>query len=103
MRIGTNTNAGMVHSRINQASDSVPRISERLSSGTRINRASDDAAGLAISSSLKAQTRIAGQSIRNLNDGISALSIADGAIESLTSILGRIEELSTQSMNGTFS
>jgi flagellin-like hook-associated protein FlgL len=69
----------------------------------RIARASDDAAGLAISSSLKAQTRLAGQSVRNLNDGISALSIAEGALDALGTILARIEELSVQAMNGASS
>jgi flagellin-like hook-associated protein FlgL len=100
MRIGSNLNSLMVQGRLARASDSVTKISERLSSGTRIARASDDAAGLAISSSLKAQTRLAGQSVRNLNDGISALSIAEGALDALGTILARIEELSVQAMNG---
>lgn len=76
---------------------------ERLSSGLRINRASDDAAGLAVGLSLNQQTRIYTQSIRNINDGMSALSIAGGAINELSSVITRIRELAEQSANGTFS
>jgi len=103
MRLSNNLNSHVVQNRLNRSNLSVSQISERLASGSRINRASDDAAGLAISLSLQAQTRIAGQSIRNLNEGISALNIAEGAIESLSGILTRIEEISAQAMNGTFS
>lgn len=77
--------------------------SERLSSGLRINRASDDAAGLAVSSALKSDVRIHTQAIRNLNDGVSALTIADATIDSMTTIVTRIRELAQQSANGTIS
>ncbi|MCB0344257.1 MAG: VCBS repeat-containing protein [Bdellovibrionales bacterium] len=73
----------------------------RLSSGMRINTASDDAAGLAISESLNNDQRVFGQGIRNLNDGISLLSIADGAVEQLTNITIRLQELATQASNGS--
>ncbi len=73
----------------------------RLSSGLRINRAADDAAGLSISESLKADTRIFNQGIRNLNDGISLLAIADGALGELSGIMIRLNELAEQSANGT--
>ncbi len=75
----------------------------RLSSGLRINKASDDAAGLSISESLKADTRLFNQGIRNLNDGVSLLNIADGALNELSNITIRLRELATQSANGTFS
>jgi flagellin len=76
---------------------------ERLSSGLRINRAMDDAAGLAIAESLKADSRIASVAMRNANDGISIVAITDGAIEEITNILSRLAELAQQSANGVFS
>jgi len=71
-----------------------------LSSGLRINKASDDAAGLAISSSLNVDRRVFDQGIRNLNDGMSLLSIAEGAVEQLSSIATRLTELAEQASNG---
>jgi flagellin len=79
------------------------RAAERLSSGLRINRASDDAAGLAIASSLSSKTRIYTTAIRNANDGISALSIADAALGSLGTISQREAELAEQAANGVYS
>jgi len=78
------------------------RSLERLASGSRINRASDDAAGLSILSTLSANSRVFTQGVRNLNDGISALSIADGSLESLAAITIRLQELAAQASNGTF-
>ena len=75
---------------------------ERLSSGMRINHAADDAAGLAIAESLKADARVASVAIRNASDGISIISITDGAIASITNILSRLAELAEQSANGVF-
>lgn len=75
---------------------------ERLSSGLRINRARDDAAGLAIAESLKADSRVAGVAIRNANDGISIISIADQAIGQIGNVLTRLAELAEQSANGVF-
>ena len=75
----------------------------RLSSGLRINKSSDDAAGLAISESLKSDTRLFNQGVRNLNDGLSLLNVADGALNELTNIVTRLSELAEQSSNGTFS
>ena len=71
-----------------------------LSSGLRINKASDDAAGLAISSSLSTDRRVYDQGKRNLSDGISLLSIADGALEQLSNIVVRLSELAEQASNG---
>lgn len=78
-------------------------MQEKLSSGLRINSASDDAAGLAISESLKTDSRIFNQGVRNLNDGISVLNIADSALSSLSEINIRLTELAEQGSNGTYS
>lgn len=75
----------------------------RLSSGLRITRAADDAAGLAIAEQLRADSRIATVAIRNANDGISIIGITDGAMEEITSALIRMAELAEQSANGVFS
>jgi len=75
---------------------------ERLSSGLRINRARDDAAGLAIAEQLKSDARVASVAIRNANDGISIISIADQAIGQITNVLSRLAELAEQSANGVF-
>lgn len=88
---------------IGKTENSLSTVFERLSSGQRINRASNDAAGLAISESLNAQTRVYNQGVRNLNDGISILNIADGALAELTTITTRMQELATQASNGSYS
>jgi len=74
---------------------------ERLSSGLRINRAKDDAAGLAISERLTAQIRGLAQAARNANDGISMVQTADGAMEEMTTALQRMRELAVQAANGS--
>jgi len=84
------------------STDRLSKTSEKLASGLRINSASDDAAGLAIADSLRSQSRIATVAIRNANDGISALSIADGALAAISNVLQRMAELSEQSANGTY-
>ena len=76
---------------------------ERLSSGLRINRASDDAAGLSIAEALRVDARVFAQGIRNANDGISLLNIAEGSVSELSSILTRMLELAEQSANGVYS
>lgn len=75
----------------------------RLSSGLRINKASDDAAGLAVAADLNVKGRVYTQGIRNGNDGLSVLSVADSAIESLSGIVVRIRELATQAANSSYS
>jgi flagellin len=75
---------------------------ERLSSGLRINRARDDAAGLSIAESLKSDSAVATVAIRNANDGISIISIADQAIGQITNVLSRLGELAQQSANGVY-
>ncbi|MAE57898.1 MAG: flagellin FliC [Halobacteriovorax sp.] len=74
---------------------------ERLSSGQRINRAGDDAAGLAISENLKAQIRGLGQAERNAEDGISLVQIAEGALGEVSNILIRLRELAVQAASDT--
>lgn len=76
---------------------------ERLTTGRRINRASDDAAGLGISNKLGADIRVAGQGKRNANDGISYLQVADGVLDEVTNLLTRASELSQQASTGTIS
>lgn len=74
---------------------------EKLSSGQRINRAGDDAAGLAISESLRAQIRGLKQASRNANDGISLVQVAEGAMNEMSSILIRLRELAVQAASDT--
>lgn len=101
--IGTNIPALTTIGRLRKHSDSVAQSFERLSSGLRINSAADDAAGLAIAQDLNTDVRVYTQALRNVNDSISALNIAEGGLEQLTSVLIRQRELATQSANGTFS
>jgi flagellin len=75
---------------------------ERLSSGKRINSAKDDAAGLAIATSMTAQVRGMNQGIRNANDGISLAQTAEGALSEVSNMLQRIRELAVQGASGTF-
>jgi flagellin len=72
---------------------------QRLSSGLRINSAKDDAAGLGISTRFNSQIRGLNQAVRNANDGISQLQVAEGAMQEVTNILGRMRELAVQSAN----
>jgi flagellin len=76
---------------------------ERLSTGKRINSASDDAAGLAISTSMTSQITGMNQAVRNANDGISLAQTADGALNEVTNMLQRVRELAVQSKSGTYS
>jgi flagellin len=101
--IATNVASLMAQRRLSIATDNLGSVFEKLSSGQRINKASDDAAGLAIADSLKADQRIASVAVRNANDGISTVAIADGALGEIGNVLSRLAELSEQSANGTFS
>jgi flagellin len=85
------------------SSERLARTYEKLSSGQRINRASDDAAGLAIADALTANARIAAVAVRNANDGISTIGIADSALGAVGNVLTRLAELAEQSANGVFS
>ena len=75
---------------------------ERLSSGKRINSAKDDAAGLAIATSMTAQVRGMSQAIRNANDGISLAQTAEGSLNEVSNMLQRVRELAVQSASGTY-
>ncbi len=101
--IGSNLASLRAQRSIADSTQRLGSVYERLSSGMRINRASDDAASLAIADSLRADSRIYSQAIRNANDGLSMLSIADGAISELSKVVTRIVELAEQSANGTYS
>jgi flagellin len=88
---------------LSESTGRIRQAYERLSSGLRINRAKDDAAGLAIAESLKADARVAAVGIRNANDGISIIAITDGAINQITNVLSRLAELAQGSANGVYS
>ncbi|MCP9451927.1 MAG: flagellin [Nitrospira sp.] len=83
------------------STNALQRSVERLSSGLRITRAADDAAGLGLSETLRAQIRSINQATRNASDGISLTQIADGAAEVIGSLLARMRELASQSSSGT--
>lgn len=101
--IGSNIQSLGIVRRLSLAVDQGNTALERLSTGMRINRASDDAAGTAISMSLKVDARVYSQAVRNLNDGISLSNIAQGAVQQLSGIATRLMELSEQAANGTYS
>jgi flagellin len=101
--IGSNITSLQAQRRLDGTGQKQTLAFNKLSSGYRINRGADDAAGLAIAESLKAQSRIASQAIRNTNDGISTIAIADGALGEVGNILARLAELASQSANGTLS
>ena len=98
-----NTNIGAMDAWRNSTMNNIQldKSLNRLSSGLRINRAADDAAGLAIADKLSAQSQGLGQAIRNANDGIGLIQTADGALQEYTQILKRIRTLSVQAANDT--
>lgn len=101
LTINTNIAALNAQRRLSNSTGDLRKSFERLSSGLRIVRARDDAAGLAIADALRADSRIASVAIRNANDGISMISISDGALDQMSSVLTRMAELAEQSANGT--
>jgi flagellin len=101
--IGTNISALRAANASTSASLSLQQSMQRLSTGKRINSASDDAAGLAISNSMTSQINGMNQGIRNANDGIAMAQTADGALDEVTNMLQRIRELAVQSASGTYS
>ena len=105
MGINIQTNIPSINAQrnLNATTDRLRLAYARLSSGLRITRAADDAAGLSIAESLKADSRIATVAVRNANEGISIIGIPDGAMNEITSILTRLAELAEQSANGVFS
>ena len=103
IRINTNVSSLNTQRHLSNTSNAYTKSMEKLSSGLRINRAGDDAAGLAISEGLKADIRSLDQAGRNAADGISLVQTGEGALDEVSSILLRMKELSEQSMNGTLS
>jgi flagellin len=103
LTIGSNIASLQAQRRLGRATDSLSSVYDRLSSGQRINKAADDAAGLAIADSLRAQIRVGTVAIRNANDGISSVAVADGALSEIGGVLSRLAELAEQSANGVFS
>ncbi len=99
--INTNTLALNSQRSLKVVGDSQARASERLSSGLRINRAADDAAGLAISEKMRSQVRGLDQASKNAQDGISLIQTAEGALSETHSIIQRMRELTVQASNDT--
>ncbi len=100
--IGTNISALRATNASVSAGKMLSTSMQRLSTGSRINSAADDAAGLAISTSMTSQIRGMQQGVRNANDGISLAQTAEGALNEVTNMLQRIRELSVQSASGTY-
>jgi flagellin len=101
--INTNINAIKASNASNSAQMMLGQAMERLSSGKRINSAKDDAAGLAIATSMTAQVAGMKQGIRNANDGISLAQTGEGALTEVTNNLQRVRELAVQSSSDTYS
>jgi flagellin len=101
--IGTNVAALRASAASNSASNMLSTAQQRLSTGKRINSARDDAAGLAIATSMQSQITGMNQGIRNANDGISMAQTAEGSLDEVTNMLQRMRELKVQSSNGTYS
>jgi len=103
LRIQNNVEAFNAHRQLVSTSDKLAKSMERLSSGYRINRAGDDAAGLAISEKLRAQIGGVAQAQRNAQDAISLVQTAEGALTEVHSMLQRVRDLAVQFNNGTLS
>ena len=101
MRINTNTAAMNTYTKYSAAANAKASALEKLSSGSRINTAADDAAGLAISNKMTAQISGMKQARSNAQDGISLLQTAEGALEETQKMLNRMRDLSLQASNGT--
>src|SRR5690606_24488087 len=102
MRIANNIMALNAHRQLVINQNNIAKSIEKLSSGLRINRAGDDAAGLAISEKMRAQIRGLNQAIRNAQDGISLIQTAEGALQETHAILQRMRELAVQAANDTY-
>lgn len=103
LRINNNIASLSAQKNLNAATNKLSGSFEKLSSGLRITKAADDAAGLAISERMRAEVTSLGQASRNASDGISLVQTAEGALNEISSLLTRMRELSVQSSNGTFS
>lgn len=103
MIVNNNMSAHFVHRQLSRATSGLGSSIEKLSSGYRINKAGDDASGLAVSEKLRSQIRGMQQAIRNAQNGISFLQVAEGSIQEMHSILHRMRELSIQAANQIYS
>ncbi|MBI3557911.1 MAG: flagellin FliC [Deltaproteobacteria bacterium] len=101
MRVNTNIASLNSQRHLRGTRQALDKSIEKLSSGSRINRAGDDAAGLAISENLKAQIRGLGQAERNAMDGVSLVQVAEGGMQEISSILIRLRELAVQAASDT--
>jgi flagellin len=99
--INTNMKSIVAQNAMTVNNRSLSKAMEQLSTGSRINSAADDAAGLAISNKMTAQVRGLNQAVRNANDAISMIQTAEGATKEITNMLQRMRELSVQSANDT--
>jgi flagellin len=100
--INTNTSSMIARDAINRNDRAMSQAMERLSTGSRINSAKDDAAGLAIADRMSAQVSGLNMAVRNANDAISMLQTIEGATKEITNMLGRMRELAVQSASGTY-
>src|SRR4051795_1343554 len=103
LRIQNNIEAFDTHRQLLASSAAASKSMEKLSSGYRINRASDDAAGLAISEKMRGQIGGLGQAQRNAQDGVSLVQTAEGALNEVHSMLQRVRDLKVQYGNGSLS
>ena len=103
MALTVNTNIASLNTQrnLNSSSKALDTSLQRLSTGSRINSAKDDAAGLQIANRLTSQVNGLGVAVRNANDGISLAQTAEGALQQSTNILQRMRDLSLQSANGS--
>jgi flagellin len=101
LRIYNNVEAQNAHRQLQATNDKLSSTMERLSSGLRINRAADDAAGLAVSEEMRTQIRGMKVASRNALDGVSLVQVADGALSGVNDMLQRIRDLAVQAANGT--
>ena len=100
--INTNTASLVARDAIQRNDRAMSQAMERLSTGSRINSAKDDAAGLAISERMGAQVSGLNMAVRNANDAISLLQTVDGAAQEISSMLNRMYELAVQAASGTY-
>ena len=101
LRITNNVSSLNAQRNINKSQNGLTKSLERLSSGLRINKAGDDAAGLAISEKLRSNIRAMNQAGRNASDGVSLIQTAEGAMDEINNMLVRMKELAEQSATGT--
>jgi flagellin len=101
LRIYNNVEALNAHRQLSSTNTQLTRTMERLSSGLRINRAADDAAGLAVSEQMRTKIRGMNVASRNAQDGVSLVQVADGALAGVNDMLQRMRDLAVQAANGT--